>query len=63
MRHSFASNHLTHYGDQNRTALELGHRDTDLLYKHYRALVTKEDAEKYWDIKPVVVRGALQFTA
>lgn len=52
MRHSFATYHLEKHGDQNKTALQLGHRNTDLLFNHYRALATPEDAERFWNIRP-----------
>lgn len=63
LRHSFASYHLVMHGDQNRTALELGHRDTDLLYRHYRGLVTHEEAEKYWSILPKHEANVVAFVA
>ena len=44
MRHSFASYHLALHRNQNITALQLGHRNTDLLYNHYRNLVRRPDA-------------------
>lgn len=56
MRHCFASYYLAMHQDQNKTALQLGHRDTNLLYNHYRNLVTKADAERYWAILPSVSR-------
>jgi len=52
MRHSFASYHLALHGNQNQTALELGHQSTGLLFDHYRGLAIKIDAEKYWCISP-----------
>ena len=52
MRHTFASYHLAYHGSPDRTAHELGHRDTNMLFRHYRQLVTKEDAEKFWAICP-----------
>ena len=58
MRHCFASYYLAMHQDQNKTALQLGHRDTNLLYNHYRNLVTKADAEKYWSIKPGDLQSA-----
>lgn len=61
MRHTFASHHLAMYGDPARTAFELGHhRDTSMLFDHYRALVTKENAEHYWKITPEAVPGVEQ---
>jgi len=52
MRHSYASYHLAHFSSADKTALEMGHRDTNMLFRHYRQLVTKEDAEKFWAIRP-----------
>ena len=52
MRHSFASYHLAYHGSPDRTAHELGHRDTQMLYRHYRQLVTREAAETFWAIRP-----------
>ena len=52
MRHSFASYHLALHESADKTALEMGHRDTQMLFRHYRELVTKEEAKAYWEIKP-----------
>ena len=52
MRHSYASYHLAQFESADKTALEMGHRDTQMLFRHYRELVTKEDAECYWQIIP-----------
>ncbi|MDP7012818.1 MAG: hypothetical protein QF927_02430 [Verrucomicrobiota bacterium] len=52
MRHSFASYHLAYHGSPDRTAHELGHRDTQMLFRHYRQLVTREAAEAFWAIRP-----------
>ena len=60
MRHCFASYHLAMFQNQNLTALQLGHRDTDLLYNHYRNLVKPPDAERYWNIRPKVEGKVIQ---
>ena len=52
MRHTFASYHLARWCSPDQTAHELGHRDTRMLYRHYRELVTSEEAKKFWAIKP-----------
>ena len=52
MRHTYASYHLAYHCSSDRTAHELGNRDTTMLYRHYRELVTEEDAQKFWSIKP-----------
>ena len=52
MRHSFASYHLAMHTSADKTALELGHRDSKMLFAHYRELVTQEAAQSYWAIRP-----------
>ena len=54
MRHSFASYHLAMFRSAEKTALELGHRDSTMLFRHYRELVTKEEAAVFWNLKPQV---------
>ena len=53
MRHSYASYHLAQFESADKTALEMGHRDTQMLFRHYRELVTKEEADCYWRINPI----------
>tara|TARA_Y100001934_G_scaffold186713_1_gene220328 strand:- start:448 stop:618 length:171 start_codon:yes stop_codon:yes gene_type:complete len=52
MRHSFASYHLAYHQSADKTALEMGHRDTQMLYRHYRSVVSKDEAAKFWKIEP-----------
>lgn len=52
LRHSFASYHLARHGDAGKTALQMGHRSTDMLFRHYRELVPPQEAEKFWTIAP-----------
>ena len=40
------------------TARELIQEDFLVLFKHYRAAVTKQDAERYWKINPLAPIGA-----
>jgi len=63
LRHSFASYHLAHFKDAARLALELGHTDQELLFRHYRELVTPDQAAKYWEIRPVVKTNLLAISA
>lgn len=51
-RHSFASYHLALYQDAPRTAHQLGHRAPDMLYRHYRALAERADADAYFALTP-----------
>lgn len=50
LRHTAASYLLAHFQDAALVALELGN-SPGMLFKHYRELVTKEDAKKFWNIK------------
>ena len=51
-RISFASYHVAAYEDPAKTSLLLGHQNPALLWNTYRALVTKEEARRYWRITP-----------
>ena len=51
-RHSFASYHVAWKRDFQDTALIMSHKGTDILFKHYRGVATKEDADRYFKIYP-----------
>ena len=50
-RHTCASMWLAHTGSAEKVATALGHSE-NILRKHYMALVTKADAEKFWNLSP-----------
>lgn len=53
MRHSFASYLLAQSGDAADVAAQLGHtQGSSVLWDHYRALVSAEDAELFFGIYP-----------
>lgn len=53
LRHSFASYHLAIYEDSGKTAMQMGHTGgVGILYRHYRAIVTRSAAVEYWAIRP-----------
>jgi len=54
LRHSAASYHLAHFGNENHTALQMGH-SPQVLIDHYREVVTKSAAAEYWEIAPRTV--------
>ena len=56
-RHSFCSYHLAHFGNAGRTALEAGHSE-QMLFAHYREIVTREAANEFWSIVPQPSRQA-----
>lgn len=55
-RHSFASYHLAKHQDSAKTALQLGQTTANVLFEHYRELVTPEDAAAYFAITPESVK-------
>jgi integrase len=63
LRHSFASYHLAHFRDAARLAIELGHADQELLFRHYRELVKPEVAAKYWAIRPATKSNLVALSA
>lgn len=52
LRHCFASSHLARFENAAKLAIELGHTDQELLFRHYRELVTPQDGKRYWNIFP-----------
>jgi len=52
MRHSFASYHYARHQSADKTAFQLGHQDTKILFEHYRELVAREEAKRYWSLFP-----------
>jgi integrase len=52
MRHSFASFHLAKHTDAGKTAAELGHASTALVFSHYRKLAKPAAAARYFGIVP-----------
>jgi hypothetical protein len=59
LRHSYGSYHLGHFKNAAVTALEMGHQGTNVLFKHYRARVSLEDAAHWWQIMPKPSKGQL----
>jgi len=51
LRHSFCSYYLAHHEAAAKTALQAGHTES-VLFQHYRKMVRREDAEKFWGIYP-----------
>lgn len=53
MRHTYATMHVGAFRNAASTALNMGHGNTtEMLEKHYRGLVPKTVAQRYWTIFP-----------
>ena len=63
LRHSFGSYHLAMHGSADKTATQMRHYSTDMLFKHYCELVTKDEAEKFWSIRPAAESLAEQVSS
>jgi integrase len=51
LRHSCASYSLALTGDAVRVAYQLGN-SADMIHRHYKALVTKADSKRFWELRP-----------
>ena len=40
------------------SAGQMGHRSSDIVHNHYKALVLKSEAEKFWNLKPKAPEAA-----
>jgi integrase len=63
MRHSFASYHLAAYENSGKTALTLGHSNQNLIFRHYRELVSQKQAREYFGLVPPTREGAEKLVA
>jgi len=52
LRHTFASMHYAKHENENKLQAQMGHESAAMLHKHYRALKTRAEAEKFWALRP-----------
>lgn len=52
LRHSFASYHLAMFENELLTAKEMGHRDSNIVHNHYKQLILKSQASRFWALRP-----------
>jgi integrase len=62
LRHSFCSYRLATTQNANQTALEAGH-SADILFKHYRQLVTEAEAKRWFSIAPAEAANVVPMVA
>ena len=55
LRHTFASMHLALHESADKTSHQMGHRKDDVLFEHYRKLVSRQEAENFWGILPMAI--------
>jgi integrase len=61
-RHTFTSMHVAHYESMDKTALE-ANTSPEKIKSNYLDLVTKEDAKRYWEIRPGKPSNVIPMTA
>lgn len=53
MRHTFASNHYAQHQNEALLKAQMGHwKQSDTLHRHYRAVKTRDQAAKFWGLRP-----------
>ena len=52
LRHSYASYHLAFYQNAAALALQMGHTSQTMIFSNYREVVTPDEAQRYWSVKP-----------
>jgi integrase len=52
LRHSYASYHLAFHQNAAALALQMGHTSQTMIFSNYREVVTRHEAERYWNIRP-----------
>ena len=52
LRHTFASMHYAMHQNEAKLQAQMGHESAAMLHKHYRALKTRAEAEKFWALRP-----------
>ena len=52
LRHTFASMHYAHHQNEAALQVQMGHESAVMLHRHYRAIKTRAEAAKFWELKP-----------
>lgn len=62
LRHSFITFHMAMHANENLTAAEAGN-SPDMIHEHYRALATRREAVKWFDVKPTKAANIITLPA
>ncbi len=62
LRHTFGSYHFARHRNENLTAAEMGNSPA-MVFRHYRAVVTPDDATKFWNLLPSTAENVVKFVA
>ena len=52
LRHTFASMHYAHHQNEASLQVQMGHESAAMLHRHYRAIKTRAEAAKFWELRP-----------
>ena len=52
LRHTYASMHYAMWQDEAKLQAQMGHESASMLHRHYRALKTRKEAERFWGLVP-----------
>lgn len=52
LRHTYASMHYAMHQDEAKLQAQMGHESAAMLHRHYRALKTRKEAERFWALRP-----------
>ena len=52
LRHTYASMHLAMWNDEAKLQTLMGHESAAMLHRHYKALKTRREAERFWGMRP-----------
>jgi integrase len=52
LRHTYASMHYAMFENEAKLQAQMGHESASMLHRHYRALKTRKEAERFWGLKP-----------
>jgi integrase len=58
LRHSFGTYHFAMFDNEGLTSRQMGN-SPDVLHTHYKGLVTKAQAESFWNLRPITKKAKI----